>query len=257
MILNKIRKKEKLEIILNYVEKHNISAYKIAKETKISEAGIGKILNKLSKNPQERTIDAIYDYLFSKTIDLSKSKHDQPLTEYPVNEMQETFKTKSGNIIDELPNGKFLLTVPLLPHKAHATYISEFHDAEYISDLTKVSFIVDRVPRGHYMAFEIINDSMNDATLDRPASREAILDGDIVLGRELGKQHWKSKLNINGYPYWIIVHKNTIVCKEIINHDVDNGIITCHSLNGSPEFQDFDLKLDDCHQLFNIIKKQI
>lgn len=174
-----------------------------------------------------------------------------------VNEVSEVYKTKSGNIIDELPNGKFLLTVPLLPYKAHATYISEFQDAEYISDLTKVSFIVDRVPRGSYMAFEIMNDSMNDATLEREASRNAILNGDIVLGRELGKQHWKSKLNTNGYPHWIIVHKDTIVCKEIINHDVERGIITCHSLNNSPEFQDFELKLDECHQLFNIIKKQI
>ncbi|WP_428743225.1 helix-turn-helix domain-containing protein [Tenacibaculum sp.] len=194
-----------------------------------------------------------------KILELDKqvSAHNEDVSNLRVSEPTETFKTKSGSIIDELPNGKYLLTVPLLPYKAHATYISEFQDADYISDLTKVSFIVDRVPRGRYMAFEIMNDSMNDATLEREPSRNAILNGDIVLGRELGKQHWKSKLNTNGYPYWIIVHKDTIVCKEIINHDVERGIITCHSLNGSPEFQDFDLKLDDCHQLFNIIKKQI
>ena len=174
-----------------------------------------------------------------------------------VNEHSEVYNTKSGNIIEELPNGKFLLSVPLVPHKAHATYISEYQDADYIADLTRVSFIVDRVPRGRYQAFEIQNDSMNDATLDTGPSRDAILNGDIVLGRELGKQHWTSKLNTNGYPYWIIVHKDTIVCKEIINHDVEKGIITCHSLNNSPEFQDFILNLNDCHQLFNIIKKQI
>lgn len=179
-------------------------------------------------------------------------------TSIPVRESKEVYKTKSGNIIDELPNGKYLLTVPLLGHKAHATYISEYTDADYIDDLTKVSFIVDRVPRGKYMAFEIINDSMNDATLTTPASRSAILSGDIVLGRELGKQHWKSKLNTNGYPFWIIVHKDTILCKEIVNHDLQNGTITCHSLNTSPEYKkDFDLNLDDCLQLFNIIKKQI
>lgn len=183
-----------------------------------------------------------------------KNSHSQNIV---VNEKSEVYKTKSGNIIDELPNGKYLLTVPLLPYKAHATYISEFQDAEYISNLTRVSFIVDRVPKGAYMAFEIMNDSMNDATLEHEASRSAILNGDIVLGRELGKQHWKSKLNTNGYPFWIIIHKDTIVCKEIIKHDVEKGIITCHSLNNSPEFQDFDLNLDDCYQLFNIIKKQI
>lgn len=179
------------------------------------------------------------------------------LPEMKVNEPREIFNTKSGNNIEELPNGKFLLTVPLVPYKAHATYISEFTDADFIQDLTKVSFIVDRIPRGKYQAFEIINDSMNDGTLEKEPSRSAILSGDIVLGRELGKQHWKSKLNTNGYPYWIIVTHHNIICKEIIKHDVENGIITCHSLNNSPEFQDFELKLDQCHQLFNIIKKQI
>lgn len=197
------------------------------------------------------------DYLYGISEKVFLETYNQPISNYIVNDHSETFSTKSGNIIDELPNGKYLLTVPLVPYRAQATYISEFQDAEYIGDLTKVSFVVDIVPRGRYMAFEVMNDSMNDATLEREASRSAILNGDIVLGRELGRQHWKSKLNTNGYPYWIIVHKDTIVCKEIINHDIERGIITCHSLNASPEFQDFDLKLDDCLQLFNIIKKQI
>lgn len=168
-----------------------------------------------------------------------------------VNDPMEIFNTKAGSNYEELPNGKYLLTVPLIPVRAQATYISEFADAEYISDLNKVSFIVDRIGRGSYRAFEIQNDSMNDGTI------ESIPDGAIVLGRELGKQHWKSRLNTNGFPYWIIVHKNTILCKEIIHHNVEEGIITCHSLNDSPEFPDFDIHLNDCHQLFNIIKKQI
>lgn len=172
-------------------------------------------------------------------------------------EHRTSFPTKSGNLIEELSNGKYLLTVPMVPHKAYATYISEFMDADYVSDLTKVSFVVDRVPRGVYRGFEIKNDSMNDATLERGPSRDAILQGDIVLGRELGRQHWKSPLRTNDFPFWIIVTKHNIICKEIINHDVEKGIITCHSLNDSPEFQDFDLKLDDCLQLFNIVKKQI
>lgn len=168
-----------------------------------------------------------------------------------VNEPREIFNTKAGSNYEELPNGKYLLTVPLVPIRAQATYISEFADAEYISDLKKISFIVDRIGKGKYQAFEVQNDSMNDGTIN------SIPDGAIVLGRELGKQHWKNKLNTNGYPYWIIVHKNTILCKEIIAQDLDNGTITCHSLNDSPEFQDFTIKLDDCHQLFNIVKKQI
>lgn len=215
-------------------------------------------LNNLKKIAQH--YDVPVSYLFKEN-DISLEKNDG---EYSISfdvdiekSDKNSFPTKSGNLIKELSNGKYLLTVPMIPHKAYATYISEFMDADYVSDLTKVSFVVDRVPRGVYRGFEIKNDSMNDATLERGPSRDAILQGDIVLGRELGRQHWKSPLRTNDFPFWIIVTKHNIICKEIINHDVEKGIITCHSLNDSPEFQDFDLKLDDCLQLFNIVKKQI
>ena len=61
-----LNKTEKLNRILDIVRKKNISAYSIAKGTGISEAGIGKILNKSSKNPQKTTVDTIYRFLFSE-----------------------------------------------------------------------------------------------------------------------------------------------------------------------------------------------
>lgn len=143
------------------------------------------------------------------------------------------------------------LMAPLVPVRAQARYVSDFHNAEFISGFSRVSLVVDRIGRGNYQAFEIQNDSMDDD------SKRSIPDGAIVLGRELGKQHWQSKFRTNQFPYWIIVHKNAILCKEIIHHDVERGIITCHSLNESPEYQDFDLSLNDVNQLFNIVKKQI
>lgn len=168
-----------------------------------------------------------------------------------INESTELYTTKAGSVIEELDNGRYLLSVSLVPHKAHAMYLQDFTDAEFIDSLTRVSFIVDRVPKGNYQAWEIKNDSMMDGSIN------SIPDGSIVLGREVGRQHWKNKLHTKNYPYWIIVHKESIVCKEIIEHDVDKGIITCHSLNDSLEYQDFKINLDDCHKLFNIIKKQI
>lgn len=168
-----------------------------------------------------------------------------------VQDPREIFNTKAGSNYEEMSNGKYLLTVPMVPFRAQATYISEFTDAEYISDLRQVSFVVDRVGKGKYMAFEVQNDSMNDGTID------SIPDGAIVLGRELGRQHWTNKLNTNVYPFWIIVHKDTVLCKGISKHDVEKGILTCHSLNNSPEYPDFNIKLNDVRQIFNIIKKQL
>ncbi|WP_299153138.1 hypothetical protein [uncultured Christiangramia sp.] len=175
---------------------------------------------------------------------------DDETKDVPVNQPLEIFQTKNGSQYEELANGKYVLTVPLVPVRAQARYVYEFTDAEYIEGLTKVSFIVDRVGVGVYRAFEIQNDSMDDD------SKRSITSGSYVCGRELSKHHWKDKLRINHYNDWIIVHQDTILCKQIIDHDVEKGIITCHSLNTSPEYQDFEINLNEVKQLFNIISVQ-
>lgn len=55
--------------------------------------------------------------------------------------------------------------------------------------------------------------------------------------------------------YFVIVHKTDgILVKEIIDHNPDTGEITCHSLNPSPEYEDFKINLNDVAQLFNIVQ---
>lgn len=174
------------------------------------------------------------------------------MNDYDIKDPLEIFKTKAGSLYEELPNGKFKITVPLVPIKAEASYISHFSDADYVSDLTHVTFIVDQVGQGSYRAFEIKNDSMNDGTIEN-----AIPQGAYVLGRELGRHHWKDKIRFNKHPYWIIIHQDSIICKQIIGHDVEKGIITCHSINESPEYSDFEINLNEVHQLYNILKRQI
>src|SRR5690606_34914332 len=91
-------------------------------------AALNIYMNKIDKKPKsfEEITDSIFD-------DSLKNVGNEPEAEY---------ETKSGNHITELPNGKYLLSVYLVPHKAHATYVSEFQDAEFIHDLQKVSFVV-------------------------------------------------------------------------------------------------------------------
>ena len=210
-----------------------------------------KRLIQFGKNSGSVSLKEATDKLFKEMERSENIKKSNLLDDIGVSEPAEVFRTKSGNVVEELPSGKFLLSVPMVPVRAQATYLSEHTDADFISELTRVSFIVDRVVQGSYRAFEIQNDSMNDGTIN------AIPDGAVVLGRELGKQHWTSPLRTNQFPYWIIVHKDTVMCKEIVNHDTEKGIIKCHSLNSSPEYQDFEVSLNDVHQLFNIIKKQL
>jgi len=168
-----------------------------------------------------------------------------------VSEQNEPYFVNKSNVkYFELANGKYRMRVPLIPTKAYAKYVDELRDAEYVNDLEEVEFVVDKIGLGRYYAFEIKGDSMDDN------SKRSICDRDIVLARELSQEHWRYKLHSDEYPFWIIVLDSTIVCKQIVDQDLDKGLITCHSLNVSPEYADFKVRLDDVRQLCNIVLKQ-
>ena len=83
---------------------------------------------------------------------------------------------------------------------------------------------------------------------------DAILEGWHVVGREVPKQHWTSKLHTHSHSYWILVHKTEgILIKNIKHHDFENGTITIHSLNEA--YEDEELELKDIEQIFSGIKR--
>ena len=165
-----------------------------------------------------------------------------------VSEPTDVYKNKNGNKFKELENGKYIMTVPLVPAKAYATYISECCEGDFIDGFNEVNFYVDQFARGNYVAFEIKGDSMDNGGLyDNP-------EGCITLCRELGRQHWKDGFREAKYG-WVIIHKDSIVCKDIIHLNLETGTITCHSRNSSPEYPDFPIELNDVKQIFKIIKR--
>jgi hypothetical protein len=139
-----------------------------------------------------------------------------------------------------------IMEVPLVNQYAYAGYLSGFKDEEYVEKLPTVPFIVDKQYKGKYLCFQIRGDSMDDGT-DR-----SYKEGSIALGRELGRQHWKSKFRIDRYRFVIVHRTEGILIKQIIKHDVEKGILTLHSYN--PMYEDLTVKLDDVLQMFNVIK---
>lgn len=138
------------------------------------------------------------------------------------------------------------MNVPLVHVRAQCGYLNGYGDQEYVGTLPTLPVIVDRTYHGNYRLFEAEGDSMDDG------SRNSICDGDIVLGREVRRDLWQYKLHINDW-YFIIVHRTEgISIKKIISHDVEHGIITCHSLNDM--FRDYQLHLDEIAELYNLIK---
>ena len=137
------------------------------------------------------------------------------------------------------------MNVPLIPVRASAGYLTGYGDTEYIDTLPTIPVIVDRTYHGRYRCFEVDGDSMDDGT------RDAICDKDIVLGREVKQEFWKCKLHIYDWDF-IIIHKDGVTIKRIIEHDTEAGIIKCHPLN--PMYNDFELSLNEVYELYNVIK---
>lgn len=61
-----LTKKQKLDFILEKVKELEITSYDIGKKTNLSISGIDKILNGISKNPHENTLNTILEFLENK-----------------------------------------------------------------------------------------------------------------------------------------------------------------------------------------------
>lgn len=160
------------------------------------------------------------------------------------NMLTDTTSLDEASPIDE----PIILRVPLVSQYAQAGYLCGYADAAYMATLPTIPYIVDHEAQGHYVAFEVKGDSMNDGTED------AILEGDRLLCREIMPHLWAdSKLHIRKWDF-VIVHTEGILVKRIIDHDVENHTITIHSLNSM--YPDKVINLTDVKQIFNVIELQ-
>lgn len=158
----------------------------------------------------------------------------------------------NGEKIYELPDGQKVMEVKIVPARGQAGYLRGFPDPEYFDDLPTMTIHVSNYHKGTYLAFEVKGDSMTPTRVEDMA--DAILEGWYVVGREVPKQHWHSKLHTHSHSYWIIVHKTEgILIKNIKAHDVEAGTITIHSLNEA--YEDEILNLAEIEQIFSGIKR--
>jgi len=137
--------------------------------------------------------------------------------------------------------------VPLVTHRAQAGFMAGWGDEEYLGDLPKVPWEVDREYKGTYLTFEVSGDSMESD--ENP--RESLFEGDLLLCREVQKQHWKNKLHIKKWDFIIVHREHGVLVKRIVHHNTEKGELTLHSLNSY--YEDFKVRLDDLIALFNIV----
>jgi len=207
----------------------------------------------------------LYQYFRSDT--LSRETVNNLLTVFKTSE-QEIFGTNpepgNGKLMGEVnypldPNdtpfvdiggGQYLMIVPLVNEYAYAGYLAGYKDTEYIEDLPKHTIVVQKQHRGHYRAFEVIGESMENPEFPR----ESIYDGSIVTGREVQPHLWRSRLHTHRWKDFVIVHKEGILIKRIASHNVDDGMVELESLNpNKAQYPNRTVHLDDVDQIYNIV----
>lgn len=154
----------------------------------------------------------------------------------------------------EISPGRYRMGVELVPVYAQAGYLSGYMDQQYLEELPKHYITVDIFVKGNYKAFEISGDSMDNGSI-----KDALPHGTIVTCREVKRELWTSKFHTHEWPNWIIVHKTEgIVAKQIAKQNLETGTLTLRSLNPDKDrYPDFEIKLDDCVQIFNVVKREL
>ena len=138
--------------------------------------------------------------------------------------------------------------VPLVSKYAYAGYLLGYGDDEYIGTLPTIEYAPESEMTGNYLAFEVKGDSMDDGTID------SYKEGEILICKEIDKYLYKDcQLPINKRDF-VIAHKEGLLIKQIINHDVKNHTITIHSLN--PIYKDKFIDLCDVYKIFLVIESR-
>lgn len=164
------------------------------------------------------------------------------------------YEDDGSNKFIEISPGRYRMGVDLVPVHAQAGYLMGYADKEYVQELPKHYITVDKFVKGEYMAFEISGDSMDNGDI-----REAMPSGTIATGRKVKRELWTSKFHTHEWPNWIIVHRyEGIVAKQIAKQCLETGTLTLRSLNPDKKrYPDFEVKLDDCVQIFNVVKREL
>lgn len=225
--LNKLK-----EVTFNLIDemKGQLSERRISIDAGVSPTTLFNWRNGIT-TPTYTSLKKIYDYL-------SIFKANMQRIEGGFSE------TSLSSAIKETISTEYSL-IPMVTIRAKTGYSTDYSNNIYLDSLPKIPVRIDREYKGKYLIFEIEGDSMNDGSAD------SLFSGDNVLCKNIGKEHWRYPLPIRDW-FFIIVHKTEgIIAKEIVKHDTDRNIITCHSLNNLYG-EDFEIHLRDVVELYSI-----
>lgn len=157
---------------------------------------------------------------------------------------------KKTHTIQKLEPGKYLLNVPLIMGSNRGDFIHRMDDIPYLNTLPRISFLVEQVSVGNYLAFEVVNNSMENGKLNRIPQKS------IVLVKAIAAKQLSKHIGDND-SFWVLVFENSMMCKQITQYHKSKKSITCHSLNTSPEYPDFEVPISEVLAFYKVLKKQV
>ena len=173
--------------------------------------------------------------------------------EYVADRLRKQYEGLEVELMHIVTKGDKILDVPLAKIGGKGLFTKELEVAmlekrvdlavHSLKDMPTVIIETDENYKGDYLAFEVDNDSMEPE----------YYAGDIVICRKLKRDLWQYKLHYKDYDF-VIAHSKGVTLKEITNHDVENGTITCHSVNQECKHPDFKLNLREVAYIFNVVE---
>ncbi|MFS0491932.1 helix-turn-helix domain-containing protein [Leadbetterella byssophila] len=137
--------------------------------------------------------------------------------------------------------------VKLINKYSHSEFIRRQSEIEFYTFLPDYPLFCGQNVVGRYLAFEVMGESMSNGLL------ESIIDGDVVIGKEIVREWWTSSAHMKIGATYIIAHsKEGVVVVNIIDINFEICRITVHLVN--PELEDKEYIFDDIITLFRVKK---
>lgn len=192
----------------------------------------------------------------SKNLSKIASYFDLSVTELYLQEENETYTDKKtfikhGCTFYPMDESRHFVRVPLVLIERQKKYIASLAESQLGNSPFKTGFVIDFLDDDPLKAFEVSGDSMNDGTIN------AIPNKAIVLGIKIKQKAFSKENNPMFNKSYVIVCKDRIICKKVTDFDATKKTFRCQNLNTSPEYQDFDLALENVVEVFKVVKKQL
>ena len=270
----------------------SMSAKELAKEMNVDVERLRK-WEQRNQNPRSEDAQKIMDFFgLSNLADLEKMKEMPPKKEsisqangrgsdvYVLDRRTDGsrswYTNKHGNQFEPLTDGTYRVYHKHVLGPVHAAYAAGWGDPEFTESLPGRTSIVKEISEDLFLSFTVTGECQDDGTID------GIVPGMEITGQGLPRSMWQYKFPYmetnplkklpkikmgnkeievppknKTYRYWIIVDRfKGMRVAMIKDQDVEKGILHCFCRNpDKKQYPDFQVNLDDCSQIFYVIKR--